>query len=149
MATDVSSFKDAYRKAIESDFPDEAALVLGGKSYPLKKVSISLRYGTNPHQPFTAYAPAWGAPLSVGGIEILKGGKEGLKALFPAFQYLDSADRERSAPCRSVGGKGLMGVCPVSKRDGNLFQRITFTAENKSGFIREIALNRFSIRVFK
>ena len=78
MATDVSSFKDAYRKAIESDFPDEAAIILGDKRYPLKKVSIQLRYGTNPHQPFTAYAPAWGAPISIGGIEMLKGGKEGL-----------------------------------------------------------------------
>src|SRR3990172_12126671 len=78
MATDVSSFKDAYKKAIKSDFPDEAMIVVGGRRFPLKRVPYTLRYGTNPHQPFTAYAPAGGANLSVGNMEMLKGGKEGL-----------------------------------------------------------------------
>ncbi|MBN2159325.1 MAG: IMP cyclohydrolase [Spirochaetes bacterium] len=78
MATDVSSFKDAYKKAIKSDFPSEAMLVIGDKKYPLKKVAYELRYGTNPHQPFIAYAPAGGENLSVGALDMLKGGKEGL-----------------------------------------------------------------------
>jgi len=78
MATDVSSFKDAYKKAIKSDFPDEATLVIGDRKYPLKKVAYQLRYGTNPHQPFFAYAPANRKTLSVGNLDILKGGKEGL-----------------------------------------------------------------------
>ncbi len=78
MATDVSSFKDAYKKAIKSDFPDTAALVIGGRTFQLKKVSSTLRYGTNPHQPFTAYAPAGGKSLSVGNLDMLKGGKDGL-----------------------------------------------------------------------
>ena len=78
MATDVSSFKDAYKKAIKSDFPDEATLVIGDRKYPLKKVAYELRYGTNPHQPFIAYAPANRKTLSVGNLDILKGGKEGL-----------------------------------------------------------------------
>ncbi len=78
MATDVSSFKDAYKKAIASDFPDEAMIVIGDREIPLKKVPYALRYGTNPHQPFAAYAPASGETISVGGLEMLKGGKEGL-----------------------------------------------------------------------
>ncbi len=78
MATDVSSFKDAYKKAIKSDFPNEAMLVIGDKKIPLKKVPYALRYGTNPHQPFAAYFPDASMELSVGGIDILKGGKEGL-----------------------------------------------------------------------
>ena len=78
MATDVSSFKDTYKKAIKSDFPDEAALLIGDRKYPLKKVPYTLRYGTNPHQPFIAYAPAGGTNLSVGNLDMLKGGKDGL-----------------------------------------------------------------------
>ena len=78
MATDVSSFKDAYKKAIKSDFPDEAILVIGDKKYHLKKVAYQLRYGTNPHQPFIAYAPTDRKTISVGNLDILKGGKEGL-----------------------------------------------------------------------
>ncbi|OHD64243.1 MAG: hypothetical protein A2176_01175 [Spirochaetes bacterium RBG_13_51_14] len=78
MATDVSSFKDAYKKAIKSDFPSEAMLVIGGKKHPYKKVAYELRYGTNPHQPFIAYAPVDDKNLSVGDLALLKGGKEGL-----------------------------------------------------------------------
>jgi len=78
MATDVSSFKDAYKKAIKSDFPEEAELQIGDRKLPLKKVPYALRYGTNPHQPFIAYAPVNGTNLSVGNMELLKGGKEGL-----------------------------------------------------------------------
>jgi phosphoribosylaminoimidazolecarboxamide formyltransferase/IMP cyclohydrolase len=78
MPTDVSSFRDAYKTAIESDFPDEAALIIGDRRYSLKQVSYSLRYGTNPHQPFTAYRPIDNPHLSVGNLEILKGGKAGL-----------------------------------------------------------------------
>lgn len=78
MPTDVSSFRDAYKTAIESDFPDEAALIIGGTRYSLKRVSYALRYGTNPHQPFAAYRPTDNPHLSVGNLEILKGGKAGL-----------------------------------------------------------------------
>lgn len=75
--TDVSSFKDAYKTAIRTEFPETAELVLGDKGIQFRAVPIELRYGTNPHQPFRAYAPV-DMPLSVGGIEMLKGGKAGL-----------------------------------------------------------------------
>lgn len=78
MPTDVSAFKDVYKTAITSDFPQEAALVLGNQKIPLKAVSIQLRYGTNPHQPFAAYAPVGSTALSVGNLDMLKGGKAGL-----------------------------------------------------------------------
>ncbi len=78
MATDVSSFKDAYKQAIKSDFPDQATLLIGDRKINLKKVSYALRYGTNPHQPFVAYAPESSANLSVGDMKLLKGGKAGL-----------------------------------------------------------------------
>ena len=78
MATDVSSFKDAYKTAIESDFAEKAELVIGEKRIPMKVVPTALRYGTNPHQPFTAYAPEGSKNLSVGNLEMLKGGKAGL-----------------------------------------------------------------------
>lgn len=77
MATDVSSFKDAYRTAIKADFPDSVELIFGKRRFSFSRVSIELRYGTNPHQPFRAYAPV-DMPLSIGGIEMLKGGKAGL-----------------------------------------------------------------------
>ena len=78
MPTDVSSFKDAYKTAIGSDFPEKVELVVGEKRYPLKVMDIALRYGTNPHQPFSAYAPENGTNLSLGNLEMLKGGKAGL-----------------------------------------------------------------------
>ena len=78
MPTDVSSFKDAYKTAIQSNFPHEAALVMGESKIPLKIVSTPLRYGTNPHQPFAAYAPASRTQLPIGNLEMLKGGKAGL-----------------------------------------------------------------------
>ena len=77
MATDVSSFKDAYKTAIKADFPEYAKLVLGTEEINLRAVPIALRYGTNPHQPFAAYAPV-DAALSVGNLRMLKGGKAGL-----------------------------------------------------------------------
>lgn len=78
MATDVSSFKDAYKKAIQGNFPYHATLILGGIEYRFKAVDYALRYGTNPHQPFAAYLPAVGKNLSIGEMDILKGGKDGL-----------------------------------------------------------------------
>ena len=78
MATDVSDFKDVYKTAIASDFPQEATIILGDKTIKLKALDIALRYGTNPHQPFAAFAPVGGQPLSVGNLDMLKGGKAGL-----------------------------------------------------------------------
>ena len=78
MATDVSAFKDVYKTAIASDFPQQATIILGDKTFKLKALDIALRYGTNPHQPFAAYAPADRQPLSVGNLDMLKGGKAGL-----------------------------------------------------------------------
>ena len=78
MPTDVSSFKNVFKTAIESNFPKEATLVLGDQQIKLKAVATSLRYGTNPHQPFTAFAPQDSPTLSVGNLEMLKGGKAGL-----------------------------------------------------------------------
>ncbi len=77
MATDVSSFKDAYKTAIPSEFPPVAELRVGDRAVRFEKVPLELRYGTNPHQPFAAYSPV-GMPLAVSGIEMLKGGKAGL-----------------------------------------------------------------------
>ena len=77
MATDVSSFKDAYKTAITGNFPDKAVLAIGEQTLIFEKVPYDLRYGTNPHQPFAAYAPVDGT-LSVGNLEMLKGGKAGL-----------------------------------------------------------------------
>jgi len=77
MPTDVSSFKDAYKTAIKADFPKTARLVLGDRELQFQAVPLELRYGTNPHQPFAAYAPV-DATLSIGNIEMLKGGKAGL-----------------------------------------------------------------------
>ncbi len=77
MPTDVSSFKNAYKTAIQADFPKTAELVLGDKRCLFEAVDIALRYGTNPHQPFAAYRPVDGN-LSVGNLEMLKGGKAGL-----------------------------------------------------------------------
>ena len=78
MATDVSAFKDVYKTAIASDFPQEATIILGNKTIKLKALDIALRYGTNPHQPFAAFAPVAGQALSVGNLDMLKGGKAGL-----------------------------------------------------------------------
>jgi len=75
--TDVSSFKNAYKTAIVADFPAMAEIYLGDKIFRFEAVDIALRYGTNPHQPFAAYRPREGA-LSVGNLEMLKGGKAGL-----------------------------------------------------------------------
>lgn len=78
MATNVSDFKDVYKTAIASNFPQEATIILGDKTVKLKALDIALRYGTNPHQPFAAFAPVGGQPLSVGNLDMLKGGKAGL-----------------------------------------------------------------------
>jgi phosphoribosylaminoimidazolecarboxamide formyltransferase / IMP cyclohydrolase len=78
MPTDVSSFKDVYKTAIASSFPEEATLILGDQQIALKAVATPLRYGTNPHQPFTAFAPKNSNALSVGNLDMLKGGKAGL-----------------------------------------------------------------------
>lgn len=78
MPTDVSSFKDVYKAAIESRFPANAEIVLGDARVHLKSIPIQLRYGTNPHQPFAAYAPVSSSHLSIGNLEMLKGGKSGL-----------------------------------------------------------------------
>lgn len=78
MATDVSSFKKAYKTPIQADFPQTAKLVLGDREYTFRSVPYALRYGTNPHQPFAAYAPDWNPNLSIGRLNMLKGGKGGL-----------------------------------------------------------------------
>ena len=78
MATDVSSFKNAYKTAITANFPDRAKVVLGDREFSFRALSIPLRYGSNPHQQFAAYAPDWNPNLSVGNMKMLKGGKSGL-----------------------------------------------------------------------
>ena len=78
MATDVSSFREAHATAVQSDLPDKAKLILGDREYRFKPVPYKLRYGTNPHQPFRAYAPEFNPFPSLGALEVLKGGKDGL-----------------------------------------------------------------------
>lgn len=78
MSTDVSSFKDVYKQSIENDFPDNISLKLGNQELKFKVVPYQLRYGTNPNQPFSAYAPVNSNKLSLGNMKILKGGKSGL-----------------------------------------------------------------------
>ncbi len=81
MPTDVSSFKDAYKTAIKSDFPKDVSLTIGDRTQQFRHVKVTLRYGTNPHQPFAAYYPMGhplSHPLSVGNLSMLKEGKDGL-----------------------------------------------------------------------
>jgi phosphoribosylaminoimidazolecarboxamide formyltransferase/IMP cyclohydrolase len=77
MATDVSSFKNAYKTPIAASFPQKAYVSFGDQCFDFVAVGIDLRYGTNPHQPFAAYRPVVG-DLSVGDLNMLKGGKAGL-----------------------------------------------------------------------
>ena len=78
MPTDVSSFKNVYKQSIDSNFPDNISLKIGNQELKFKAVPYQLRYGTNPNQPFSAYAPIVNSNLSLGNLEILKGGKSGL-----------------------------------------------------------------------
>ena len=82
MPTDVSDFKKVYRKAIESSFPPILTLGLGEGSgfrrIEFRATDLKLRYGTNPHQSFAAYVPINDPLLSIGKLELLKGGKDGL-----------------------------------------------------------------------
>jgi len=81
MATDVSSFKDAYKTAVTADFPETAELKLGDKTCRFERLPIDLRYGTNPHQPFMAYAPISDTipgNMIFADMKMLKGGKAGL-----------------------------------------------------------------------
>ncbi len=78
MARDVSSFKDVYKKAVQGNFPDKITMIIGENRIEFKLVPYALRYGTNPHQPFSAYAPLNNPNLSIGNMELLKGGKAGL-----------------------------------------------------------------------
>jgi len=80
MGTDVSSFKDAYKTAITGSFPDTIALRVGKDKQVFERLPIDLRYGTNPHQPFMAYAPTRNVvpAFSFAEMDMLKGGKAGL-----------------------------------------------------------------------
>ena len=64
--------RKAYTSRNVGDFPAE--LEINGRSY--EKVE-DLRYGTNPHQPAAFYRPL-GVNSTIGGMEILKSGKNGL-----------------------------------------------------------------------
>jgi len=86
--TDVSTFREAYKKKtpVKANFSQEVEVIFRDfdeKGKPIERrrlylpVKYQLRYGTNPHQPFMAYFPV-GLPLSVGALEMLKGGKDGL-----------------------------------------------------------------------
>ncbi len=76
--TDVSSFREVYKTAVASDFPADVSLRIGDQEFNYRAVEYDLRYGTNPHQAFRAYKPLWNQFLSIGGLEMLKGGKSGL-----------------------------------------------------------------------
>lgn len=78
MATDVSSFKDVYKTAVRGDFPRQITILFGDRKITFDALSVPLRYGTNPHQPFAAYVPSNAMHLSIGNLEMLKGGKAGL-----------------------------------------------------------------------
>ncbi len=77
MPTDVSSFKDAYKQAVKSNFPKNISLTIGDETLEFMLFTPKLRYGTNPHQPFAAYFPV-DVTLSVGNLLMLKEGKDGL-----------------------------------------------------------------------
>jgi len=145
MATDVSSFKDAYKKAIQSDFPPEAMLVIGEKKIPLRKVGIQLRYGTNPHQPFIAYAPAGSETLSVGNLDILKGGKDGLSLtnlqdMSQALNLLKFFDRPACAIMKHVNPCGFK-VETGSETLPEIY-RIARNCDERSAFGSIIGFNR-------
>jgi phosphoribosylaminoimidazolecarboxamide formyltransferase/IMP cyclohydrolase len=76
--TDVSSFKDAYKTAVQADFSPTLEIRMGDQVFTYHTPGIVVRYGTNPHQPFGFYAPDREQPLVVGNMELLKGGKGGL-----------------------------------------------------------------------
>ena len=64
--------RSSYLEKNVGSFPEE--IVVAGKRY--EKVD-DLRYGTNPHQPAAYYRPV-GEKGVIGGMEILKNGKNGL-----------------------------------------------------------------------
>lgn len=76
--TDVSSFKDAYKTAIQANFSPTLEIKMGDQVFTYHASDIVLRYGTNPHQSFGFYTPDREQPLVVGNMELLKGGKGGL-----------------------------------------------------------------------
>jgi len=76
--TDVSDFKNAYKTAIQADFPATVQITLGDQVINYVRTDHVKRYGTNPHQPFEAYKPETDQPMVVGTMEMLKGGKGGL-----------------------------------------------------------------------
>jgi phosphoribosylaminoimidazolecarboxamide formyltransferase/IMP cyclohydrolase len=144
MPTDVSSFKDVYKTAIESDFPDEASLVIGDKKFPLRRVPYTLRYGTNPHQPFVAYAPLDNPSLSIGNLEILKGGKAGLSLtnlqdISQALNILKYFDRPACAVMKHVNPSGFK----VETDDEPLDQiyRIARDCDERSAFGSIVGFN--------
>jgi AICAR transformylase/IMP cyclohydrolase PurH len=144
MATDVSSFKEAYKKAIKSDFPNEAAIVIGEKKFQLKKVPYSLRYGTNPHQPFIAYAPTGHMSLSIGNMEMLKGGKEGLSLtnlqdMSQALNILKYFDKPCCALMKHVNPCGFKVRTDDEKLDE--IYRIARNCDERSAFGSIVGFN--------
>lgn len=144
MATDVSDFKNVYKTAIASDFPQEATIILGDKTIQLKALDIALRYGTNPHQPFAAFAPVGGQPLSVGKLDMLKGGKAGLSLtnlqdMSQAVNILKYFDRPACTIMKHINPCGFK-VQTKSESLADIF-RIARSCDERSAFGGIIGFN--------
>lgn len=144
MGTDVSSFKDVYKTAIKSDFPEKISLVIGDKKYDLNYVPFALRYGTNPHQPFAAYAPDFHQNLCLGNLEMLKGGKAGLSLtnlqdMSQALNLLKYFKRKACAVMKHVNPCGFK----VETQGESLDQvyKIARDCDSRSAFGSVVAFN--------
>ena len=77
--------RSSYLSRNVGDFPAE--MEINGRRY----VKIDdLRYGTNPHQPAASYRPADEIGV-IGGMEVLKNGKNGLKTVTYQYKLVDGA----------------------------------------------------------
>src|SRR3989338_4503038 len=75
---DVSSFRGAYKTAITSDLPPKVTIQIGESVTHYDMSPVPQRYGTNPHQPFAFYVPGGRDDLTIGAVQLLKSGKDGL-----------------------------------------------------------------------
>ena len=144
MPTDVSSFKNAYKTAIRSDFPNKVSLTVGDQVIEYRQVQINTRYGTNPHQPFKAFYPVDRA-LSVGNLLMLKEGKDGLSLtnLQDMSQALNILKYFPEAACTIMKHLNPCGF-KVRTNDESLEQlfRIARNCDERSAFGGVIGFNQ-------
>lgn len=144
--TDVSSFKEAYKTAITADFPKGVTLTIGDKETKYAKVSFQVRYGTNPHQPFAAYAPEGRDDLSVGHLQMLKGGKAGLSLtnlqdMSQAYNILKYFQKPACAVMKHIVPCGFKVQTSDKETLANIY-RIARSCDERSAFGSVVGFNR-------